>query len=114
MKNWKMILGIIGSLLGIFGAAYFAEDRWNQKAEVQAAEVMVIAVEHQTVKTLQGFQKQQNIRFEMQQQQFVNDMIMRNKIERRKDPGDQDLKEEAVELKERKQTIKKNLDKLLK
>lgn len=113
MKNWKLILSLIISVGTIFGAAYFAEDRWNQSSDVEAAEVKVIAMEEQTVKTLKGFQKQQNIRFEMQQEQFIGDMLFRNRIEQRKFPNDPELKQEEQELRTRKKDIKKKINELL-
>ena len=113
MKNWKLIVSIIISIGTIFGAAYYAEDRWNQSSKVEAAEFKVIAMEKQTIQTLETFQKQQTLRFEMQQEQFLGDMLFRNKMERRKFPNDLELKQEEQELRERRTETKKNISELL-
>ena len=114
LKNgWKTKLGIITTILTIFGAACFAEDRWNQTSKVEAAESQIKQVEHQTIKSLEQFRKHQDIKFELQRQYWIDDMIMKNRMEQRRIPDDKELKEEGHELKEEKKKIKDRIEDLM-
>lgn len=109
----KTKLGIVVASVTILGAAYFAEDRWNQESELRAAESQIEQVGQQTVNTLKQFQKHQDIKFELQRQQWINDMIIKNKMELRKYPNEPDLLEQKQELKDERKRIKEKLEKLM-
>ena len=113
-NNFKTKLGILTALATILGGAYFAEDRWNQRACVKAAEVQIKQVEQQTVKTLKQFEKQQSIRNEINRLQWIDDLIIKNKMDQRKFPNDGELREEGSELKDRRKKIKESIEELTK
>lgn len=112
-NHLKTKLGIIVAFLSIMGAAYFAEDRWNQQAGVRAAEYQIEQVGQETIKSLKNFRKHQELQDAMQRAEWIDDRIIQNKMDLRRYPDDVELKEEKIELKERKNKIKDRIDILM-
>lgn len=93
MVNFKdtknQVVAIVGSVaaicFSIFGILE-VDDRWNQAEAVEGVQEQVIMVSEQ-------ISKQMELRFQEQRLQTLYDQLLKLKIDRSKNPDDQDIKD---------------------
>ena len=117
-------ISVITLFLALIGGMAFCEDRWNQvtvtatnTTKIESVEQVALAkienVEKNTVDALKLFQKMQNIRFQQQRLDTLNDQLMQTSIDVERNPGSQELTLRKKTIFENKEKTTKKLDKLL-
>jgi len=100
------IVAATSAILGLVTTIFTLDSRYAKSEEVKR-------VEQQTIKTLEQFQRQLDIRYENQRYQMITDQIIQYKLLLRQNPNDEMLKEDLDRLISEREAIRERLNKML-